>query len=303
VQLILAVGTQVVSRVEVRNASGALLCPVGAVGTVVQAPDDATLSYRVRLPGGGEIALKRQEVRIRQRLQREDLGDLAATLPELEYARHVIFRCVVGPRAHGLAPEGPEVERRGIYLPPADLHWSLLGVPEQLESRDADERYWEIEKFLRMALKANPYILECLYSPLVETATGLGRELIAHRAAFLSKRIHPSYSGYVRAQFKHLEQDRRATGDLDRNHCARLLRLLLAAIAALGEGTLPVRVEEHREALLAIRHGELPWDGIDAWRRRLHADLDAALATTTLPEQPDHAWANAFLIRARRSVV
>ncbi|MFB2877736.1 hypothetical protein [Floridanema aerugineum] len=34
--------------------------------------------------------------------------------------------------AYRLENEGSDVDRRGIYLPPADLHWSLYGVPEQL---------------------------------------------------------------------------------------------------------------------------------------------------------------------------
>jgi uncharacterized protein len=300
---ILAAGTQVVSRVEVRHTSGALLCAAGAVGTVVEAPGEASHPYRVRLPGGGEVFLQRQQLRIRQYLQKEDLSDLEVALPEPDPSSHVIFRCLVGAGAYGLAPEGSEVDRRGIYLPPADLHWSFLGVPDQIENRATGECYWELEKFLRMALKANPYILECLYSPRVETATDLARELIAHRAVFLSQRIHQTYNGYVRSQTRRLAEELRTTGALDRNHCVHLLRLLLSGITALREGTVPVRVEEHREALLAIQRGGLSWDEIDAWRRRLHADLDAAFAATALPDQPDYAWANAFLLRARRSAL
>ena len=56
------------------------------------------------------------------------------------------------------------MDRRGFYLPPAELQWSLAGVPEQLET-DQEEVYWEVEKFIRLALKANPNVLECLYSP------------------------------------------------------------------------------------------------------------------------------------------
>ncbi|MEZ4727824.1 MAG: nucleotidyltransferase domain-containing protein [Caldilineaceae bacterium] len=41
---------------------------------------------------------------------------------------------MVGSRAYGLAHEESDTDRRGVYLPPADLHWSLYGVPEQLEN-------------------------------------------------------------------------------------------------------------------------------------------------------------------------
>ena len=46
---------------------------------------------------------------------------------------------------------GSDIDRRGIYLPPADLHWSLYGVPEQLENDDTQEAYWEVQKFLVLA--------------------------------------------------------------------------------------------------------------------------------------------------------
>lgn len=52
-------------------------------------------------------------------------------------------------------------------------------MPEQLENEETQEAYWELQKFLVMALKANPNVLECLYSPLVETATPLAKELLA----------------------------------------------------------------------------------------------------------------------------
>ena len=54
----------------------------------------------------------------------------------------VIYRCVVGSRAFGLDTEDSDVDRRGIYLPPAELHWSLYGVPEQLEHDGNGECYW-----------------------------------------------------------------------------------------------------------------------------------------------------------------
>ena len=42
--LILPVGTQVVSRIDLRDARGNVVCPAGAVGEVIQAPLDGTHS-------------------------------------------------------------------------------------------------------------------------------------------------------------------------------------------------------------------------------------------------------------------
>ena len=36
-------------------------------------------------------------------------------------------------------------------------------------------------------------------------------------------------------------------------------------------------------------------------RVRLRKDFDEAFASTQLPERPDYAWANEFLLKARKS--
>ena len=208
---------------------------------------------------------------------------------------------MIGSRAYGLDDVASDTDRRGIYVPPADLHWSLDGVPEQLENEDASECYWELRKFLALALKANPNILECLYTPLVEMATPLAEELLAMRSAFLSKRVYQTYNAYVASQFRKLGQDIRTRGTIRWKHAMHLIRLLLAGAEVLRSGVLPVRVEDHRERLLAIRRGEVPWDEVDAWRLALHRELDAAYAATSLPDQPDYKAANRFLLNARRS--
>jgi predicted nucleotidyltransferase len=188
-------------------------------------------------------------------------------------------------------------------LPSADQHWSLYGVPEQLENDPTQEAYWELQKFLVLALKANPNILECLYSPLVETATPLAEELLAMREIFLSRIVYQTFNGYVLSQFKKMQADLRNQGKVKWKHVMHLIRLLLSGIHVLGHGFVPVRVEEHREQLLAIKRGELPWEETEKWRLALHAEFDRAFAETKLPERPDYEKANAFLVRARRHAV
>ena len=56
-------------------------------------------------------------------------------------------------------------------------------MPEQLENEATQEAYWEIQKFIVLALKANPNVLECLYTPLVEMKTPLADELLQMRAS------------------------------------------------------------------------------------------------------------------------
>jgi uncharacterized protein len=301
--LIVPSGTQVVTRAPVVRPSGSPL-PPGSVGTVVVSPADATHAYRVRFVDGLVASLRRAEFGILKHVKGQGL--LAAADPQDAfdlYAPHVIYRCVVGSRAYGLDTDASDTDRRGVFLPPADLHWSLYGVPAQIERDATQECHWELGNFLVMALKANPNILEVLWSPLVEVATPLALELVAMRASFLSRLVYQTYNGYASSQFRKLEQDLRTRGEVKWKHAMHLVRLLLSGIAVLREGEVQVRVVEHRERLLAVRRGEMPWDEVDAWRLALHREFERAYEATRLPERPDYERVNAFLVRARRSAL
>ena len=299
--LILSVGSQVVTLAEARGDDGRALHGRGTVGVIVQAPTDYWHSYRVRFADGLECGFRRQELALLAQFKRGEAGG-PHPLREYNLHQHVIYRCVIGSRAYGLDHAESDVDRRGVYLPPADLHWSLYGVPEQLENPETQECYWEFQKFLILALKANPNILECLYTPLVEEATDLAAELLAMRRSFLSKVLYQTYNGYVLSQFKKLEADLRNRGQVKWKHAMHLIRLLLSGIGALREQAVPVRVEAHRDRLLDIRHGRASWEEVEAWRLELHREFEEAYQRTELPERPDYARANALLIRARRSM-
>jgi predicted nucleotidyltransferase len=274
----------------------------GAVGTIIQAPADWMHSYHVRFVDGAEAALRRDELAVLSHFKDPAAGIAVDPLHEYNLFAAVIYRCVVGSRAYGLDDEQSDTDLRGIYLPPAEMHWSLYGVPEQIENPATEEVYWELQKFLIMALKANPNILECLYTPLVLHATPLAQELIAMRQSLLSKLIYQTYNGYVMSQFRKLQADIRNKGEPKPKHVMHLIRLLLSGITALREGHVPVRVAEYREQLLAIKRKEMPFEDANAWRLELHRQFDAAFATTKLPERPDYGMANAFLVKARRAM-
>ena len=297
--LIYPVGTQVVALKRVQS-KGQAVHPAGAVGVVVRCPQDRQHAYRVRFVDGFEAALHHDNLVLLAQYKQGTINDSNEVLSTHGLFQRVIYRCVVGSRAFGLETEDSDTDRRGIYLPPADLHWSLYGVPEQLENDDKQEAYWELQKFLIMALKGNPNILECLYTPLVEHVTPLARELLHMRDAFLSRLVYQTYNGYVMSQFKRMPADLRNQGKMKAKHVMHLIRLLLSGIHVLREGFVPVDVGEHREQLLAIASGEMPWDDIEAWRLRLHQKFDRALEETNLPERPDYERANEFLVNARR---
>jgi hypothetical protein len=164
------------------------------------------------------------------------------------------------------------------------------------------ERFsWEVERFCELALKANPNMLEVLWSPLIHVRTPLGDELLDLRDAFLSQLAYQTFSGYVLGQFKRIEADLRRHGGPRWKHVMHLLRLLLTGRALLADGTLTLDVGAQRDRLLAVRQGEMSWDEVERWRLSLHTDLDDALLHTPLPPAPDFARVDSWLrsVRAR----
>lgn len=299
-QLIVPIGTQVVLRFEVDAIGESVQFQKGTVAEIIRAPLDSTHSYGLRCADGRELNLQRHEFSILKQVKSGPVGDPAQVLAEYDLYRFVIYQCVVGSRAYGLSRDESDVDRRGIYLPPAELHWSIYGVPEQLEDRDTDECYWELQKFMVLALKANPNILECLYTPIVKKTSEISDGLLARREIFLSKLVYQTYNGYVMSQFRRLEQDLRNREEPSWKHAMHLIRLLLQGISILCEQRVPVNVETHRAELLAIRDGKMSWDQVNHWRLTLHREFEDAYRETQLPDSPDYAEANRILVWARR---
>lgn len=217
----------------------------------------------------------------------------------------IIYRCQVGSRAFGLAVEDSDIDLRGIYLPPARLHWSLFKPPEQLDFADdnGDEVYWELEKFLKLALRANPNVLETLWTPLVLHADAVAERLRQMREAFISRHLYKTYSGYVLSQSRRMAKAHAKTGTYKAKHAMHLIRLLHSGIEALRSGQIRIDVGEHREELLAIRSGAWSFEQATAAALALDQRFQEAYRQTTLPEQPDYRRVDEFLIWARRRMV
>jgi predicted nucleotidyltransferase len=214
--------------------------------------------------------------------------------------RHTVYACVVGSRAYGLAGPESDTDRRGVYCPPTPLFWHLDKPPTHLDGPAGEQFSWELERFCGLALQANPTVLECLWSPLVERCTGIGRDLLALRRAFLSRRLADTYGNYAADQLAKLDAGRRRTGEVRHKQAMHMIRLLMAGVHVLETGEILVDVSVHREELLTIRRGDLPWEAVTARADALSARLATARADTDLPAEPDRAAVDTFLVSARR---
>jgi uncharacterized protein len=272
----------------------------GTVGMIVAAPLNHSEGYRIECFDGKTVFANDSQIQLR-RAEVDSLLNLVVTEDELR--KHIFYQCMVGSRAYGLSNENSDEDIRGIYFAPPELDWSLYAVPEQIEGNDEgqDAVFFELKKYLKLALKANPNILELLWTPLVLQSDPLADQLRGIRQIFLSQHIHRTYSGYVFGQFRRMKNAIQSGGQFKPKHAMHLIRLLHSGTHALNAGEIMVDVSVHRDELLEIRSGRIPFDAIHRRALELVDRFDQAARRSSLPDQPNINAANEFLIEAKRS--
>lgn len=220
-------------------------------------------------------------------------------------ARNVLLSGIVGSTAYGLAREGSDVDRLGVFAAPTEELHGLHRPKESYVTTAPDRALHEVAKWCRLALGGNPTVMELVWLPddLYETRTPLGDELIAIRGSLLSAgRVRAAYLGYATQQFRKLSQ--RGGGDFSSDvrkrtakHARHLKRLCHQGFELYATGRLHIRVEEPEEY---HRFGEqVAADPEVAFV--LLKQYEAAFDETrsALPGQADEAPVEAWLRRVR----
>jgi predicted nucleotidyltransferase len=232
----------------------------------------------------------------------------------------MILRGTVGSTAHGLhLAEQDDRDEMGVAIEPAATalglgrweHHVERTQPEGARSGpgDLDLVVYSARKFCRLALAGNPTVLLLLYvdDPLV--VTGLGQELRGLAPAFLSREVGDRYLGYLRAQKERLLGERgqlrvnrpeliEAHG-FDTKYAMHVLRLAVQGRELLEEGRLTLPVPEpDRSTILAVRQGQMTLPETRSLIEESEAALVQAHERTALPERPDSARVEAWLVSA-----
>ena len=165
-----------------------------------------------------------------------------------------IIRGVGGSHAHGLAHATSDHDYRGVHSFPTDAWWGLSKPRETLDGHEPfDYSSHELEKFLSLAAKGNPDVLEVL---ALETYTDFeprwGSKLIDLTPSILANQtIKPAYMGYASQQF-HALKKRAAEGNESFSagmggrtwkHAKHMFRLLETGTTILRTGELRIKVE------------------------------------------------------------
>jgi predicted nucleotidyltransferase len=201
---------------------------------------------------------------------------------------------LIGSRAYGLARPDSDYDFRGFYVAPSSELLGLGLAEPQLELKEEDLTVFELDKFVKLAAKANPNVLETLWAPPV-AADSAGELLRSERQLFLSQRLRSAYSGFANSHLLRLKGLGPDEERLRRRHTLHLFRVLDQGSQLLREGELSVRLERPQE-LLALT--DLPREDVLA----LAAERDAefrALPYGHLPERPDFEALDRLVLKIR----
>lgn len=172
-----------------------------------------------------------------------------------------------------------------------------------------------LKKFARLAAAANPTILEVLFIDNVEHVVieaPAAKLLKVSRNLFLSRKIYSTYCGYAYQQMKLMQArhkypdtttdigsprdgsnaERRAQSWKNAAHVIRLMRM---CVETLSTGTVNVYRHTDRDELLAIRQGRSSLEQIMQYAEYLRNEATKALASSSLPKEPDHAKINQLI--------
>lgn len=237
-------GTEVITRVD--RVLGDRRVPQGAVGRVVATKPEG---LDVMLVGIGVVRYQREELSPRKVGQFRHAERRGAAWGALTPC--IVLEAVVGSRAWGLSDEGSDTDRRGVFALPFLWTAGLAPPPTDLVSADGSSSYWEVEKAIRQALRADPNTLELLFVPSARALDPIGEWLLEAREAFVSSAIYGSFGRYALSQLKRLAQAQRLA-----EHRERVLDWLA------GDPSLSLDEVARRLAALSPRAAPTEADGV-----------------------------------------
>lgn len=236
-----------------------------------------------------------------------------------------ILRCLVGSQAYGTSVDEGQLsdrDEKGVCIEPMEVFMGFNGF-EQFEYRSAEERtgvrdaksepgdldlvIYSLHKFLRLALKGNPQIMEMFFLKPIQ-ATKLGTDLQALYPHIVSRACGGAYLGYMQAQRARMLGSRGGKDvnrpelvekyGYDTKYAMHVVRLGLQGIELLTTGRLCLPIPEpERSRLQGIRKGELSLQHVSEWAEDLERQLKVLLDTSPLPARPDQGYVEEWMIR------
>ncbi|QDU16316.1 putative nucleotidyltransferase [Gimesia maris] len=235
-----------------------------------------------------------------------------------EHPYPLLFATISGSHIYGFPSPDSDYDLRGVHILPLETVIGLKVGQVTVERSRVDDGLeidlvtHDVSKFFQLMLKKNGYVLEQLLSPLVLQATPEYEELKALAPGCVTRYHAYHYLGFAATQWKLFQKE-------DPPRVKPLLyvyRVLLTGLHLMRTGEVePNLIHLNEEARLSYipelierklegsERSTLDAADMEFHRReyqRLVSELEQALETTSLPEQPNSGAAlNDLLVRIR----
>jgi predicted nucleotidyltransferase len=233
-------------------------------------------------------------------------------------AQRIIFLTKHGSHAYGTSTPTSDLDIRGIAVAPLRYHFGFIDRFEQSVMKNeegVDLVIQDLRKFIALATKANPSVLEVLYTDPSDhlIVHPLAAKLIECRDWFLSQRVLHSFTGFAMAHVNDISRREVAkTGrwyaeeipsppskrkplyekygydTKDAAHVVRVLRMCKEILT--GQGVIVKRPDA--EELLAIKNGAWKAEEVISWAHEMDKELHLLRDNTKLPPEPDQNLIN-----------
>jgi len=128
------------------------------------------------------------------------------TIEQLRKSGWIIYEVLSGSHAYGTATESSDKDYRGVYIQPTDTMLGLTGYMPQISDDKNDVIFYEIGRFLELASKGNPNIMELLNMPEENIIYKSDRwnNLFPDRVKnkFITTKLKHTFLGFAHAQIK-----------------------------------------------------------------------------------------------------
>jgi hypothetical protein len=238
---------------------------------------------------------------------------------------HVILRAEVGSRLYGTnLDDSGDRDELGICVEPVGLAMGFSEFEQYLyrtaseregthdarsQTGDLDLTIYSLRKFLRLALKGNPTIIQLLFvrQRLWVCGDARGQRLQELTPYLLSRAAGGSFLGYLQAQRMRFTGERGGSHGAthsedyerfgyDTKSAMHMLRLGYQGVELLSEGKLTFPVPE-RDFLLHVRKGQSSPQEILSRTGELEKEIKGLLETSPLPKQPDRDYVEDWMIK------
>lgn len=117
----------------------------------------------------------------------------------------LLYEYIRGSHLYGLNTEDSDIDTSGVYACTSDELFGCYGYKAQVSDSRHDNTWFEIGELIRLLLKSNPTVLECLFVPndkILGPVHPLMRTLIDNREKFVSKQCFNTFFGYAKSQIE-----------------------------------------------------------------------------------------------------